>query len=99
MERKDKPQDSDGVNETFQGNGAHKLQRLAINNEGFIFDPTTGESYTVNQTGIAVLKVLEEGRSIQEAAVSVAELFDITPEEAEKDIVDFVNHLKALYLL
>ena len=37
-----------------------RLNRLAINDEGFIFDPETGNSFTVNGTGLFIIKLLKE---------------------------------------
>ena len=39
-----------------------KLERLAISDEGFIFDPESGNSYTVNGTALFILRLLKEGK-------------------------------------
>ena len=71
-----------------------RLNQLAINDEGFIFDPVTGESYTVNSTGIAGLQGLKRGQSLQEIATAISEDFEVTFDQAERDLGDFVDHLK-----
>ena len=35
-----------------------RLRSLALNPDGFAFDPTTGESFTLNSTGLALLEAL-----------------------------------------
>ncbi len=74
-----------------------RLHRLAINDEGFVFDPTTGESYTVNQTGLFILKKLKENKSTEEIVEALAEMFDAVPETAERDVIDFIAHLKTYH--
>ncbi|MFA7409794.1 MAG: hypothetical protein WCY83_06175 [Bacteroidales bacterium] len=36
---------------------------LRISDQGVVFDPSTGESFTVNETGLAILKSLRGNRT------------------------------------
>ena len=76
-----------------------RLRQLAINEEGFVFDPSTGESFTVNATGLAVLKGLQENESSHAIAQILQRDFDIVPEEVEHDVMDFIAHLRTLRML
>lgn len=78
---------------------SNRLGQLAINTEGFVFDPSTGESFTANQTGVAGLNGLRVGKSIQEIAKELTDEFEVSFEEAERDITDFVTLLQAHRLL
>jgi hypothetical protein len=40
---------------------AERLSNLALSPTGFVFDPRTGATYTVNPTGRAVLEALRDG--------------------------------------
>ena len=71
-----------------------KLERLAINDEGFIFDPETGNSYTVNKTGLFIVKLLKEGKSEEEIVKALSEKFDVSEEDARRDLVDFMEQLR-----
>lgn len=75
-----------------------KLERLAINDEGFIFDPETGNSYTVNRTGIFMINLLKKGKSEDEIVRALIEEFEVDEETAKKDIIDFLEHLRLLGL-
>lgn len=44
----------------------HPLSSLAVSDTGFVFDPRTGHTYSVNTTGLAVLRALKSGRSLQQ---------------------------------
>ena len=76
-----------------------KLGKLAINEEGFIFDPETGNSYTVNPTGLFILKCLREGLSEQEIVGRLIQEFEVGEEEAKRDLVDFMEQLRIYGLL
>ncbi|WP_456341650.1 HPr-rel-A system PqqD family peptide chaperone [Thermovibrio sp.] len=76
-----------------------KLQKLAMSDEGFIFDPETGSSFTVNQTGLFILKLLKEGKSQEEIVEALTEEFDVSREEASRDLIDFLEQLRINGLL
>ena len=75
------------------------LSQLAINDEGFIFNPLTGESWTVNQTGLFILKNLKEGKSQEEIAQLLSQEFDIDIETAQRDLIDFLDKMRSYKLI
>jgi PqqD family protein of HPr-rel-A system len=76
-----------------------RIQKLAISPEGFIFDPTSGESYTVNKSGLLILRCLRENKTPEETAEELTKEFEDTPEEVEKDIADFLDTLRMYRLV
>ena len=76
----------------------NRLSKLAINSEGFIFDPSTGDSFTVNPTGLFIITNLRDGKNIDEIAETLSQEFEDTPEEIAKDISDFITHLSTYNL-
>ncbi|WP_457640116.1 HPr-rel-A system PqqD family peptide chaperone [Persephonella sp.] len=76
-----------------------RLKQLAINEEGFVFDPLTGESFTVNQTGLFILKKLKEGKTEEEILKELVENFEVSEEEAQRDIIDFIEKLRSYRLI
>jgi len=72
----------------------HRLHQLALSDEGFVFDPQTGDSFQVSETGIAVLRALKEGRSDEETAQQLVASFEVSIEEARRDCTDFRSQLK-----
>ena len=76
-----------------------RITQLAINEEGFVFDPATGESYTVNHTGLLILKGLKEGKSEKEMADCLIEKYEVDRDEADSDILNFMDFLKASAIL
>jgi hypothetical protein len=70
------------------------IAHLAVSRDGFAFDPTTGESYTMNQTAAEVLAVLSGGGTAGLAANALVRDYGIGQQEAERDVADFVSRLK-----
>lgn len=76
-----------------------RLKRLALNEEGFAFDPETGQSFVVNQTGLFILKKLREGLSEEEIIKSLTEEFEVDENTARRDFYDFLEQLRILGIL
>jgi len=77
----------------------NKLARLAINDEGFIFDPVTGNSFTTNRVGLWILKQLKEGKEPMQIWQEMTARFEVDPETAERDLTDFIGQLRTYKLL
>ncbi len=75
------------------------LNRLAISDEGFVFDPLTGTSYTVNHTALRILQQRIAGRSDEETATDLTDTFGIGAQAAERDLQDFLLQLRNLELI
>ncbi len=74
------------------------LSQLALSDEGFVFDPNTGDSFQVSATGLFLLQALKDGRSDDEAAQLLTEKYEVTLEEARRDCADFRSRLRNLNL-
>jgi PqqD family protein of HPr-rel-A system len=77
-----------------------KLKKsIALSESGFIFDPTTGDSYSVNQTGSKIIEYLKEGLSEDQIIDKLNDTFDSDKELMQKDLDDFLQHLKQLKMI
>jgi PqqD family protein of HPr-rel-A system len=76
-----------------------KLAQLAINAEGFVFNPATGDSFQVSPTGLDVIQWLRDGRTDDEIARKLSDTYEVAPEDARRDLADFRGSLKALGLI
>jgi PqqD family protein of HPr-rel-A system len=76
-----------------------RLARLAVNSEGFVFDPQTGESFTVNASGGLIIRSLSQSVSDDAAIDALVETFDITRQEAQGDLRDFIQQLRLFRLV
>ena len=77
-----------------------RLKRnIAISESGFLFDPTGGESYSLNEQGLEILNLLKEQRSIEEITKHITDNYDIEPDDFEKYYYDFLGMLKQYRLV
>jgi hypothetical protein len=77
----------------------NRLAQLDLNTEGFVFDPHSGESFTTNPTGLFILKGLCEHKSPETIAQEISNEYDVTLDEAERDVSDFQTRLRTYQLL
>lgn len=69
------------------------FQSLDVTEDGFAFDPCTGESYTLNQSAWLVLQRLQQGEDSKQIAHFLAGNFGIPQSTVERDIADFFQQL------
>ncbi len=72
---------------------------VALSDTGFVFLPATGESFSVNPIGNVILKLLKEGKSMQEISNYLLENYDADPSLIDKDLSDFAEMLRNYSLL
>lgn len=74
-------------------------QNIAISDTGFLFNPSTGESFTINDTGISIIKALKEG--LDDAAIisALTDQYNVEEKDAERDLTDFREALKHYHIL
>ncbi len=71
-----------------------RLKQLATNNEGFCFDPRTGETYQLNESAQLLLEAFKKGVPDTEAAELLSEKFSISLSEAQSDTHEFIQMLR-----
>jgi len=76
-----------------------KLSSLAISDSGFVFDPSSGHSFTTNDVGIDIIHLLKTEKDLSVVKEKLTEMYDTTENEVEVDVTDFIDSLKKLYLI
>lgn len=74
-------------------------QKLAVSDSGFIFDPTTGESFSMNEEAIIIFKLLKEGKSEEEIKTYFINEYDVDESTFDRSFLDFVSILRYYNLL
>lgn len=64
-------------------------KNIAISDSGFIFNPSTGDSFSTNQVGMEIIRLLKEGKSKDEVIDGVVAKFNVDKATIEKDFADF----------
>jgi hypothetical protein len=77
-----------------------KLRKnIATSEEGFVFNPGTGDSFTTNSIGTEIISMLKENKSLLEISGTICEKYDVDRNQFEKDLDDFVSQLKDYAIL
>lgn len=70
------------------------LQRLAISESGFVFDPESGHHFSVNDTGKLLLRKLQQGSDFDVLLDDLTDEYDISRQDLERDILEFAALLR-----
>lgn len=77
-----------------------KLKKnIATSEEGFIFNPATGDSFSTNAIGSDIILLLKESKSIPIIIETICEKYDVDRSLFEKDLDDFASQLKDYNIL
>lgn len=76
-----------------------RLKSLALSEDGFAFDPRTGESFTTNKTGMFIIRELMAGHDSPGITADLTQHFDVDNDRAERDVIDFIEHLRIFKLM
>lgn len=74
-------------------------QNVAISESGFVFNPVSGESFTVNPVGIQIINYLKEDKSPEEITSLILKEYNVEEGTFEKDFHDFTGLLNAYGLI
>jgi PqqD family protein of HPr-rel-A system len=72
---------------------------LRISSQGVVFDPSTGESFTLNPTGLEILKLMEEEADENRIFEVMSKNYQLTQIEFDRYFLDFLSVLKSNQLL
>ena len=82
----------------FSTNKMKIRKNIAVSENGFIFNPMTGDSFSVNETGVFILQKLKESESEESILKLLKEEYELDTYTAEKDLNDFLSMLKSYQL-
>ncbi len=74
-------------------------KNIATSDEGFLFNPTTGDSFSTNAIGAEIIKLLKKDVSLKEVAEIITDKYDVDKALFERDLEDFTLQLKEFSIL
>ncbi len=74
-------------------------KNIAVSDSGFVFNATTGESFTVNPIGIEIIDLLKQDKSIEEINQELLNRYIADIITIDKDVNDFISLLKQFSLI
>ena len=71
-----------------------KLRKnIAISDSGLVFNPSNGESFTVNPIGVEIINFFKEGKSFDEINTIILSQYSTDKDTFEKDFHEFIGIL------
>ena len=67
-------------------------KNIAISDSGFLFNPSTGDSYSVNPIGREIIELLKEEKEDDVIISEILSKYMIDKDTIEKDLYDFKKH-------
>lgn len=74
-------------------------KNIATSESGFIFNPSTGDSYAANPVAAEIIEQLKMGKPVTEVKKYLQEVYDVEPMRLERDWDDFMLQLRDANLL
>ena len=74
-------------------------KNIAISDSGFIFNPSSGDSFSTNQVGLEIIRLLQEGKKKEDIISEVVKKYATDESTLEKDLGDFFLMLSSYQLL
>ena len=71
-------------------------KNIALSDSGFVFDPSSGDSFSANPIGLEIIKLLKDGNSKEEIKQHILDTYMTDEVTFEKDYYDFVSTLVKL---
>lgn len=72
---------------------------IAVSESGFVFNPATGESFSVNPVGLQMLNLLRQGLSEEQIVNGIDREFQAEKFNIERDLQDFIDIMKQYHLM
>ena len=74
-------------------------KNIALSESGFVFDPSTGDSYSLNEQAREIIFLMNKEMGVEEITEKMMEIYDIDKPGFEKYFYDFIGALKQNNLL
>lgn len=74
------------------------IKNIALSDTGFVFNPSTGDSFSVNPIGLSILRDFKDKKTEEQIKSRLLEEFQTDKETIEKDLYDFMKMIEQLQL-
>jgi hypothetical protein len=67
---------------------------IAINDNGFLFDPSSGESFTTNPLARDIIFLMKQKMTIEDIKSTIQDKYEVDELTLEKNLIDFIAMLR-----
>lgn len=71
-------------------------KNIALSDSGFVFDPSSGDSFSTNPIGLEIIQLFKDGKSVEFIKTEILKKYMTDDVTLEKDIYDFIQMLLKL---
>ena len=80
-------------------NNTMKLKKnLALSDSGFVFNPSSGDSFSTNPIGLEIIRYMKGGYDKNKIKTLICKKYQVDEKTFEKDFFDFISTLEHLKL-
>jgi PqqD family protein of HPr-rel-A system len=72
------------------------LAEIMLNDKGFAFDPTTGESFQLSTTGLEIVRALRHAPDRDAALAKLIAEFEVDENTARRDFDQFLSSIEKI---
>jgi hypothetical protein len=69
-------------------------EEVKISDNGFVFNSKTGDSFSLNPSGLELMKMIAEGKELDEIKEAFLTKYEVDDLSFEKDFYEFCTLLK-----
>lgn len=69
-------------------------KKIAISESGFIFNSSTGDSFTLNPIAVEIIEMIKNGLDLNEIRKNLLKEYDVQESVLEKSLDEFVLSMK-----
>ena len=74
-------------------------KNIATSEDGFLFNPTTGDSFSTNAIGAEILLLMKKVMPLVQIVETICEKYDVDKSLLERDLEEFSIQLKDYNIL
>jgi hypothetical protein len=72
------------------------LNDLLLNDRGFAFDPTGGETFQLSPTGLRIVRLLQQDTEEEVIIARMLEEYEVDEHTARRDLRSFLSSIESL---
>jgi hypothetical protein len=69
------------------------LVESLVLDERIMLDPDSGQYFVLKKTAVVIWSLIQTPLTVQELIDQLLEQYELSPQQAEKDVLDFLNNL------
>lgn len=75
------------------------INHLILSKAGLVFNSKNGDSYQINKSANFIIELLQDNKTTDEIAKSLADQYSVTKKQALLDILEFESQLSIMGLV